>query len=59
MDPLGVGVIIEARHFCMMMRGVEKQHSGTVTSHMAGTLRQRKDTRDEFLALVRQNSLQF
>jgi GTP cyclohydrolase IA len=59
LDPVGVGVILEARHFCMMMRGVEKQHSGTVTSHMAGVLRQRKDTRDEFLALVRQNSLQF
>jgi GTP cyclohydrolase I len=55
--PQGVGVIIEARHFCMMMRGVEKQHSGTVTSAMLGSMRQRKDTRDEFLALVRQNSL--
>jgi GTP cyclohydrolase I len=57
--PAGIGVIIEARHFCMMMRGVEKQHSGTVSSHMEGLLRHRKDTRDEFLALVRQNSLQF
>jgi GTP cyclohydrolase IA len=59
LEPQGVGVICEARHFCMMMRGVEKQHSGTVTSAMLGALRDRKDTRDEFLSLVRQNSLQF
>jgi GTP cyclohydrolase I len=51
-DPLGVGVICEARHFCMMMRGVEKQHSGAVTSAMLGAFRTRKETRDEFLALV-------
>ena len=51
-DPLGVGVICEARHFCMMMRGVEKQHSATTTSAMLGCFRDRKDTRDEFLALV-------
>jgi len=57
LQPRGVGVILEARHFCMMMRGVEKQHSGTVTSAMLGLMRQRKDTRDEFLALVRHNSL--
>ena len=48
----GVGVICEARHFCMMMRGVEKQHSGAVTSAMLGAFRDRKTTRDEFLALV-------
>ncbi len=53
-DPLGVGVICEARHFCMMMRGVEKQHSGAVTSAMLGAFRDRKDTRDEFLSLVNQ-----
>jgi GTP cyclohydrolase IA len=52
-DPVGVGVICEARHFCMMMRGVEKQHSGTVTSNMLGNFRKSKATRDEFLALVR------
>ena len=52
----GVGVIAEARHFCMMMRGVEKQHSGTVTSAMLGDFRSRKETRDEFLSLVRQRS---
>jgi GTP cyclohydrolase I len=51
-DPAGVGVICEARHFCMMMRGVEKQHSGAVTSAMLGAFRNRKTTRDEFLALV-------
>jgi GTP cyclohydrolase IA len=51
-DPVGVGVICEARHFCMMMRGVEKQHSGAMTSAMLGAFRDRKDTRDEFLALV-------
>ena len=51
-DPLGVGVICEARHFCMMMRGVEKQHSGAVTSAMLGAFRDRKSTRDEFLSLV-------
>ncbi|HVN06252.1 MAG TPA: GTP cyclohydrolase I FolE [Bryobacteraceae bacterium] len=51
-DPVGVGVICEARHFCMMMRGVEKQHSGAVTSAMLGAFRNRKATRDEFLSLV-------
>ena len=51
-EPVGVGVICEARHFCMMMRGVEKQHSGTVTSTMLGSFRKQKATRDEFLALV-------
>ena len=53
-DPVGVGVICEARHFCMMMRGVEKQHSGAVTSAMLGAFRNRKTTRDEFLALAGQ-----
>ena len=51
-QPVGVGVICEAQHFCMMMRGVEKQHSGAVTSAMLGAFRNRKETRDEFLALV-------
>ena len=53
LDPLGVGVIAEAQHFCMMMRGVQKQHSGTVTSAMLGAFRDNKETRDEFLALVK------
>ncbi|MBZ5592368.1 MAG: GTP cyclohydrolase I FolE [Acidobacteriia bacterium] len=55
-DPIGVGVICEARHFCMMMRGVEKQHSGAVTSAMLGAFRDRKTTRDEFLALAGQRA---
>lgn len=53
LDPLGVGVIAEAQHFCMMMRGVEKQHSGTITSAMLGAFRTNKETRDEFLSLIR------
>jgi GTP cyclohydrolase I len=57
LDPRGVGVICEARHFCMMMRGVEKQHSGTVTSAMLGAFRTRRETRSEFLSLVAHNSL--
>ena len=52
-SPRGVGVLCEAQHFCMMMRGVEKQHSGTVTSAMLGSFRKNKATRDEFLALTR------
>ena len=51
--PQGVGVVIEAQHLCMMMRGVEKQHSAAVTSAMLGTFRENKQTRDEFLSLVR------
>jgi GTP cyclohydrolase I len=57
LNPRGVGVVCEARHFCMMMRGVEKQHSGTVTSAMLGGFRERKETRDEFLSLIAQNRL--
>ncbi len=52
-SPRGVGVLCEAQHFCMMMRGVEKQGSSTVTSTMLGSFRSRKATRDEFLSLVR------
>jgi len=51
-NPQGVGVVIEARHLCMMMRGIEKQNSSTVTSAMVGCFRQ-KETRHEFLSLVR------
>jgi GTP cyclohydrolase IA len=51
--PQGVGVIIEARHLCMQMRGVEKQHGQAVTSAMLGAFRENKQTRDEFLALIR------
>lgn len=52
LSPEGVGVIIEARHLCMVMRGVEKQQSAAVTSAMLGAFRENKQTRDEFLALV-------
>ncbi|HTS77757.1 MAG TPA: GTP cyclohydrolase I FolE [Bryobacteraceae bacterium] len=52
-SPRGVGVLCEAQHFCMMMRGVEKQGSSTVTSTMLGSFRSHKATRDEFLSLVR------
>jgi GTP cyclohydrolase IA len=51
--PRGVGVVIEAVHFCMMMRGVEKQNSVAVTSCMLGAFREQKQTREEFLALIR------
>ncbi len=51
--PQGVGVVMEARHLCMMMRGVEKQHSSTITSAMLGTFRKERQTRNEFLSLVR------
>jgi GTP cyclohydrolase I len=54
--PQGVGVIIEARHLCMQMRGVEKQHGQAVTSAMLGAFRENKQTRDEFLALVGKRS---
>ena len=50
--PQGVGVVIEARHLCMMMRGVEKQHSQAVTSAMIGAFREQQQTREEFLSLV-------
>jgi GTP cyclohydrolase IA len=53
LSPEGVGVIIEARHLCMQMRGVEKQHGQAVTSAMLGAFRKNKETRDEFLALVK------
>jgi GTP cyclohydrolase IA len=54
--PRGVAVVCEARHFCMMMRGVEKQHSGAITSAMLGAFRSQKETRDEFLSLIAQRA---
>jgi GTP cyclohydrolase I len=55
-DPLGVGVVVEARHLCMMMRGIEKQHSSAVTSAMLGEFRENVQTREEFLSLVSRRS---
>jgi len=55
-EPQGVGVVIEARHLCMMMRGVEKQHSSAITSSMLGCFRNEVETRTEFLSLIRQRS---
>jgi GTP cyclohydrolase I len=52
-EPQGVGVVVEARHLCMMMRGVEKQHSAAVTSSMLGCFRDEQETRSEFLSLIR------
>lgn len=51
-NPLGVGVVVEAYHLCMMMRGVEKQNSKAVTSALRGVFRDDAKTRDEFLRLV-------
>ena len=52
LEPLGVGVVIEGTHLCMMMRGVEKQQSVTVTSAMRGSFRKDQRTRSEFLSLL-------
>lgn len=52
LKPRGVGVVIEARHLCMMMRGVEKQNTVAVSSSMLGAFRRQQQTRDEFLRLI-------
>jgi GTP cyclohydrolase I len=52
LQPIGVGVVIEAYHLCMMMRGVEKQNSKTITSALRGAFRDDAKTRDEFLRLA-------
>ncbi len=59
LDPEGVGVVCEARHLCMMMRGVEKQHSGAITSAMLGSFRDDKATREEMLSLIGHQTLRF
>jgi GTP cyclohydrolase I len=51
-SPLGVGVVVEAQHMCMQMRGVEKQNSRAITSAMLGSFRTRQETRMEFLDLL-------
>lgn len=53
LKPQGIGVVIEASHFCMMMRGVEKQHSVAITSHVAGSFKKDARTRQEFMDLIR------
>lgn len=53
----GVGVVVEARHLCMMMRGVEKQNTIAVTSSMLGAFRSQSQTREEFLKLIRRGSV--
>jgi GTP cyclohydrolase I len=54
LKPHGVGVVMEARHLCMSMRGVERQNTVAVTSEMLGVFRTQQQTRDEFLQLIRQ-----
>jgi GTP cyclohydrolase IA len=56
LEPRGVGVVVEASHFCMMMRGVEKQNSRTVTSALRGVFRDDARTRDEFMRLAQRLS---
>lgn len=56
LNPIGVGVVIEAYHLCMMMRGVQKQNSKTITSSLRGAFRDDHKTRDEFLRLAHNGS---
>jgi len=56
LSPLGVAVVTEAKHMCMLMRGVEKQNSSVVSSHVLGTFREDRRTREEFMSLIRVNS---
>ena len=53
LDPIGVGVVMEGRHLCMQMRGVEKQNSFATTSAMLGQFRESAETRAEFLSIIR------
>jgi GTP cyclohydrolase I len=57
LKPHGVGVVMEARHLCMMMRGVEKQNTVAVTSSMIGVFRSQLQTREEFLRLISRGSI--
>jgi GTP cyclohydrolase IA len=57
LDAHGVAVVMEARHLCMMMRGVEKQNTIAVTSSMLGAFRTQEQTRNEFLKLIRRNTV--
>ena len=52
LDPIGVGVVMEGRHLCMQMRGVEKQNSFATTSSMLGQFRESPETRSEFLSII-------
>ena len=56
LTPRGVAVVVEARHLCMVMRGVEKQHSHMTTSHMLGSFRDEQSTRMEFMNLIAPSS---
>ena len=56
LNPAGVGVVVEAYHLCMMMRGVQKQNSKTITSALRGAFREDPKTRDEFLRLAHNGS---
>lgn len=56
LSPKGVAVVTEAKHMCMLMRGVEKQSSSVVSSHVIGAFREDRRTREEFMSLIRVNS---
>ena len=55
LQPKGVGVVIEAKHLCMMMRGVQKQNSYAISSSLRGEFERDSKTRNEFMGLLRQN----